>query len=111
MGPEPFYFVEPVLLSGPGGIRTPGLFSAIEARSQLRYRPIFKGSEILLDVAKDVKTAGKKDIGELNPNQLSEIFSLPWGSPATGGFLFYIRGKPRQIAPDSFFPHQPQKRR
>ena len=24
---------------GPGGIRTPDLFSAIEARSQLRYRP------------------------------------------------------------------------
>ena len=28
--------------SGPGGIRTLGLFSAIEARSQLRYRPSFK---------------------------------------------------------------------
>ncbi len=26
-------------LDGPGGIRTLGLFSAIEARSQLRYRP------------------------------------------------------------------------
>ena len=25
---------------GPEGIRTPGLLSAIEARSQLRYRPI-----------------------------------------------------------------------
>jgi hypothetical protein len=31
--------------SGPGGIRTPGLFSAIEARSQLRYRPLFKAQE------------------------------------------------------------------
>ena len=28
--------------SGPGGIRTLGLFSAIEARSQLRYRPFIK---------------------------------------------------------------------
>jgi hypothetical protein len=27
-------------VSGPGGIRTLGLFSAIEARSQLRYRPL-----------------------------------------------------------------------
>ena len=26
--------------SGPEGIRTPGLLNAIEARSQLRYRPI-----------------------------------------------------------------------
>jgi hypothetical protein len=31
-----------VFRSGPGGIRTLGLFSAIEARSQLRYRPFFK---------------------------------------------------------------------
>jgi hypothetical protein len=31
-----------VIRSGPGGIRTLGLFSAIEARSQLRYRPFFK---------------------------------------------------------------------
>ena len=33
--------------SGPGGIRTLDLFSAIEARSQLRYRPLFEGGEIL----------------------------------------------------------------
>jgi hypothetical protein len=31
-----------VIRSGPGGSRTLGLFSAIEARSQLRYRPFFK---------------------------------------------------------------------
>jgi hypothetical protein len=29
-------------VGGPGGIRTLGLFSAIEARSQLRYRPMIK---------------------------------------------------------------------
>ena len=28
------------MYSGPGGIRTLDLFSAIEARSQLRYRPV-----------------------------------------------------------------------
>ena len=28
------------VLYGPGGIRTLDLFSAIEARSQLRYRPV-----------------------------------------------------------------------
>ena len=28
--------------SGPEGIRTPGLLSAIEARSQLRYRPLLR---------------------------------------------------------------------
>ena len=33
--------------SGPEGIRTPGLLSAIEARSQLRYRPIHKAKRIL----------------------------------------------------------------
>ena len=29
-------------LSGPRGIRTPGLLNAIEARSQLRYGPILR---------------------------------------------------------------------
>ena len=32
---------EPSPPSGPGGIRTLGLLSAIETRSQLRYRPLF----------------------------------------------------------------------
>jgi hypothetical protein len=41
--------------SGPEGIRTPGLLSAIEARSQLRYRPGCKGKWILLDGRVDVK--------------------------------------------------------
>ena len=31
--------------SGPEGIRTPGLLSAIEARSQLRYRPILEPND------------------------------------------------------------------
>ena len=35
------------LPSGPEGIRTPDLLSAIEARSQLRYRPILKAKRIL----------------------------------------------------------------
>ena len=35
------------LNSGPEGIRTPDLLSAIEARSQLRYRPDFKAKRIL----------------------------------------------------------------
>ena len=30
----------PLSSNGPGGIRTLDLFSAIEARSQLRYRPV-----------------------------------------------------------------------
>ena len=37
MGPD-FLFLS-IHCSGPGGIRTLDLFSAIEARSQLRYRP------------------------------------------------------------------------
>ena len=32
---------------GPEGIRTPDLLSAIEARSQLRYRPVNKATGIL----------------------------------------------------------------
>lgn len=37
-----------LLRCGPEGIRTPGLLSAIEARSQLRYRPIFIGFQFYL---------------------------------------------------------------
>jgi hypothetical protein len=36
-----------LLPSGPEGIRTPDLLSAIEARSQLRYRPGNKANRIL----------------------------------------------------------------
>ena len=43
--------------SGPEGIRTPGLLSAIEARSQLRYRPNYKAKDILLEADRDVKHA------------------------------------------------------
>ncbi len=50
MGPRYFCDSEPAfdlstrsLPSGPEGIRTPGLLSAIEARSQLRYRPKLQG--------------------------------------------------------------------
>jgi hypothetical protein len=41
--------------SGPGGIRTRDLFSAIEARSQLRYRPITSSVIILNEGCKPVK--------------------------------------------------------
>ena len=40
---------------GPEGIRTPDFLSAIEARSQLRYRPIHKANDILLEAKGDVK--------------------------------------------------------
>ncbi len=43
--------------SGPGGIRTRDLFSAIEARSQLRYRPLFTSTPILIEVGCGVKEA------------------------------------------------------
>jgi hypothetical protein len=42
---------------GPGGIRTPDLFSAIEARSQLRYRPLSRVAGIVPDRTMDVKEA------------------------------------------------------
>ena len=41
--------------SGPGGIRTLDLFSAIEARSQLRYRPPVMGPRILNEPIRPVK--------------------------------------------------------
>ena len=47
--------------SGPEGIRTPGLLSAIEARSQLRYRPVIRhdvvsrAKAILIEAAWNVK--------------------------------------------------------
>ncbi len=42
------------LVSGPEGIRTPDLLSAIEARSQLRYRPVYS-LRILSESTPDVK--------------------------------------------------------
>ena len=51
MGPG--FFI--ILPSGPEGIRTPDLFSAIEARSQLRYRPFLEGTRILLRRGFNVK--------------------------------------------------------
>jgi hypothetical protein len=44
----------PKLACGPGGIRTPDLLSAIEARSQLRYRPN-EANEIVPDSMRCVK--------------------------------------------------------
>ena len=40
MGPNRLLVKPTCFLSGPGGSRTLDLFSAIEARSQLRYRPV-----------------------------------------------------------------------
>ena len=40
---------------GPEGIRTPDLLSAIEARSQLRYRPMIKAFGILIEGQMNVK--------------------------------------------------------
>ena len=47
------------LSCGPEGIRTPDLFSAIEARSQLRYRPEIKVQGILPEAKGDVKHRDK----------------------------------------------------
>jgi hypothetical protein len=45
---------------GPEGIRTPGLLSAIEARSQLRYRPRLWATGILPEAWMDVKHHAKE---------------------------------------------------
>jgi hypothetical protein len=50
-----FKIVHRSLPSGPEGIRTPDLLSAIEARSQLRYRPVNKAKVILPEAGGDVK--------------------------------------------------------
>ena len=50
-----YMFSNSSLNSGPEGIRTPDLLSAIEARSQLRYRPMVKAKDILLEGLGDVK--------------------------------------------------------
>ena len=47
--------------SGPEGIRTLGLLSAIEARSQLRYRPIYKATAILPEAFADVNESFTAD--------------------------------------------------
>jgi hypothetical protein len=59
--------------SGPGGIRTLDLFSAIEARSQLRYRPLFKGSRILPVPQMIVKELASVVRGWLYPNSYFRI--------------------------------------
>ena len=45
MGPDKKFYTE---ISGPEGIRTPDLLSAIEARSQLRYRPVVQKATAIL---------------------------------------------------------------
>ena len=62
--------------SGPGGTRTHGFLSAIEARSQLRYRPVYTISSILSDGILAVK---KPDMGEKEQsaqNGETRIFTL-----------------------------------
>ena len=49
-----YRFVHCSLPSGPEGIRTPDLLSAIEARSQLRYRPVNKAKRILPEAFRNV---------------------------------------------------------
>ena len=46
--------------SGPEGIRTPDLVSAIDARSQLRHRPGYWAKAILLEGHGDVKPSQPK---------------------------------------------------
>lgn len=60
MGP---YLLDTYLFSacsGPEGIRTPDLLSAIEARSQLRYRPEFKAKRILPEAFRNVNEVTRK---------------------------------------------------
>ena len=47
--------------SGPGGIRTRDLISAIDARSQLRYRPAFVGAKAGSLAVPDSKQSAKVD--------------------------------------------------
>ena len=76
MGPGNFVFLygqvsDLPLACGPEGIRTPDLLSAIEARSQLRYRPMVKANDILLEGLGDVKQSfGCKISSSLYPGDL-----------------------------------------
>lgn len=54
--------------SGPEGIRTPDLLSAIEARSQLRYRPKFKAKRILPEAFGNVNEKYGKKITNTESN-------------------------------------------
>ena len=58
--------------SGPGGIRTLDLISAIDARSQLRYRPFWRVSEIVPQAGLNVK----KIVLECQQNLKSEPITL-----------------------------------
>ena len=75
--------------SGPEGIRTPDLLSAIEARSQLRYRPslLFQGaSKILPEVWNPVKEKNKI-VQRLRPVLIPTPIELPGIAGTTGNHL------------------------
>src|SRR5688500_19571363 len=68
------------LNSGPERIRTPDILSAIEARSQLRYRPFYKANRILPEAICCVKQGFGCKIGKYNilrGNIMAETNSKP----------------------------------
>ena len=59
---------------GPGGIRTPDLLNAIEARSQLRHRPTHVEDSIVLYI-RTTKTSFSTDQASANANLFD--FEIP----------------------------------
>ena len=68
------HFVHCSLPSEPEGIQTPDLLSAIEARSQLRYRPVDKAKDILLEARSGVKQTIRRIRGEKAVKTLKSPF-------------------------------------
>ena len=69
----------PLFSNGPGGIRTLDLFSAIEARSQLRYRPVlhpdFK-TQYFTGLARECQAKFRSDLGQIEKSQPDEGWLL-----------------------------------
>ena len=70
--------------SGPEGIRTPGLLSAIEARSQLRYRPVRKAKRILPEAFGNVNV----ETGEIYVVESKTLKVEPCSRPSDSAHSF-----------------------
>ena len=86
-----FQFIHCSLPSGPEGIRTPGLLSAIEARSQLRYRPIYYPAHFAGQG--EAYSTVRKEGCQGTPFLFTPLFNTPINEKLTHTLLISITAK------------------
>ena len=91
--------------SGPGGIRTPDLLSAIEARSQLRYRPN-EATEIVPDSMRCVKQTDEYTLRQVPSTHTSISHTQPirscWQSLLLVGAQWTLASSPSASEESAF---------